>query len=102
MILRKLREWIRRDNPNLSYADLKAEIKYIAEHNLFGTDINDRMVRVAKMNMIMHGDGHSGIFYTNGLLTDQDVPKELVEKIKEGQVDIIFSNQLKNAKRIFH
>ena len=92
MTLRKLREWIRRDNPNLSYADLKAEIKYIAEHNMFGTDINDRMVRVAKMNMIMHGDGHSGIFYTNGLLTDPDIPKKLVEEIEEGPVHIIFSN----------
>lgn len=92
MTLRKLREWIRKDNPNLSYADLKAGIKHIAEHNMFGTDINDRMVRVAKMNMIMHGDGHSGIFYTNGLLTDPDIPKKLVEEIEEGPVHIVFSN----------
>jgi type I restriction enzyme M protein len=50
------------------------------------------MVRVSKMNMIMHGDGHSGIFQTNGILTDPDVPEQLLEYIKDGTVDIIFSN----------
>lgn len=92
MVLRKLREYIKIDNPNLSDPDVKAEIKYFAEHNSFGTDINDRMVRVAKMNMIMHGDGHSGIFNTNGLLTDVDLPTKLKTELKEGTVDVIFSN----------
>lgn len=63
MTLRKLREWIKQENPNLSEAEIKASIKYFAEHKTYGIDINDRMVRVAKMNMIMHGDGHSGIFH---------------------------------------
>jgi len=92
MVLGKLKEAIQKENPNLSDADLKAAVKYIAEHHIFGTDINDRMVRVSKMNMIMHGDGHSGIFYTNGLLTDPDVPKVLVEKIKKKSVNVILSN----------
>jgi type I restriction enzyme M protein len=63
MVLRKLRGWIKEENPNLSDADVKEAIKYFAEHKAFGIDINDRMVRVAKMNMIMHGDGHAGIFH---------------------------------------
>jgi type I restriction enzyme M protein len=63
MVLRKLREWIKQENPNLTESDIKQEIKYFAEHKSFGIDINDRMVRVAKMNMIMHGDGHAGIFH---------------------------------------
>lgn len=63
MVLRKLRGWIKEENPNLSDADVKESIKYFAEHKAFGIDINDRMVRVAKMNMIMHGDGHAGIFH---------------------------------------
>jgi len=63
MVLRKLLEWIKEENPNLTEADIKQEIKYFAEHKTFGIDINDRMVRIAKMNMIMHGDGHAGIFH---------------------------------------
>jgi len=92
MIIRKLREWMARDYPNLSEADRGSAIKYSAEHNLFGTDINDRMVRVSKMNMIMHGDGHAGIFYTNGLLTDSGVPTALTNTIRDNSVDVILSN----------
>ena len=30
-----------------------------AEKNLFGVEINEELVRVAKMNMIIHDDGHT-------------------------------------------
>jgi type I restriction enzyme M protein len=32
-----------------------------AEKNLFGIEINEELVRVAKMNMIIHDDGHTNI-----------------------------------------
>ncbi len=35
---------------------------------IYGTDANPRMARVAKINMIMHGDGHNGIHHHDGLL----------------------------------
>lgn len=95
MTLRKLREWIKKENPNLSESDIKAEIKYFAEHKSFGIDINDRMVRVAKMNMIMHGDGHAGIYHIlrgGGLLTDLNLPPRLKEELKEETIDVVFSN----------
>lgn len=95
MVLRKLREWIKVENPNLSEADIKAEIKYFAEHKAFGIDINDRMVRVAKMNMIMHGDGHAGIFHIlrgGGLLTDPNLPPKLQEELRDGTLNVILSN----------
>ena len=34
----------------------------------FGVDANARMARTAKMNMIMHGDGHVGVYQHDGLL----------------------------------
>ena len=48
----------------------------IASHNLFGTDANPRMARTAKMNMIMHGDGHSGIHHHDGLLNVNGIFEE--------------------------
>lgn len=37
-------------------------------HDYFwGTDANQRMARTAKMNMIMHGDGHVGVYHHDGL-----------------------------------
>lgn len=32
-----------------------------AEKNLFGIEINEELARVAKMNMIIHDDGHTNI-----------------------------------------
>lgn len=74
--------------PNLTDADIYAHIKKFAETNVFGVDVNDRMVRVSKMNMIMHGDGHSGIFHEHGLNigTMPRIP------LKFGTITKIFSN----------
>ncbi len=67
MVIKYVLEKLRQTLPNLTDADIYAQIRQFAESNLFGIDINERMVRVSKMNMIMHGDGHSGIIHENGL-----------------------------------
>lgn len=51
---------------------------------IYGTDANPRMARTAKMNMIMHGDGHGGVHHHDGLLN--------VNGIWEGRFDIILTN----------
>ena len=38
-----------------------------AEKNLFGIEINDQISRVAKMNMIIHDDGHTNVVTYDGL-----------------------------------
>jgi len=67
MVIKYVLENLRKTLPNLSDADIYAQLRDFAENNLFGVDINERMARVSKMNMIMHGDGHGGIFHENGL-----------------------------------
>lgn len=69
MTLKYVLEEIRRENPNLKDADVYAELRHFAEHSVYGTDLNERMARVSKMNMIMHGDGHAGIYHAHGLDT---------------------------------
>ncbi len=88
MVIKHISEKILSNNPNLSEGELHSAIRDFSERNVFGVDINERMVRVAKMNMIMHGDGHSGIYNSHGLnLGHSDrLP------IKEGTIDKIFSN----------
>jgi len=51
---------------------------------IFGTDANPRMSRTAKMNMIMHGDGHGGVHHNDGLLN--------VNGVFEGRFDVILTN----------
>jgi type I restriction enzyme M protein len=51
---------------------------------IFGIDANPRMARTAKMNMIMHGDGHGGVHHHDGLLD--------VDGIYNNCFDIILTN----------
>ncbi len=92
MCIKHVKDKINEDNPNLPEAEIEAQIKYFCEHNIFGLDINPRMARVAKMNMIMHGDGHSGIFNCNGLIVEDADPEEAKKSIRESRFSLIFSN----------
>ena len=62
-----------------------------AEKNLFGIDVNDELARVAKMNMIIHDDGHTNIIGQDAL----DFPRDISEQnagIKFGGFDLILTN----------
>ena len=50
----------------------------------FGVDANVRMARTAKMNMIMHGDGHVGVYLHDGLLD--------VKNVTSGRFDVVLIN----------
>ncbi|WP_159996514.1 transposase [Roseomonas sp. 18066] len=56
----------------------------LAWNCIFGTDAEPRAARTAKMNMIMHGDGHGGIHYHDGLID--------INGIFPGRFDIIITN----------
>ncbi len=51
---------------------------------IFGCDAEPRAARTAKMNMIMHGDGHGGIHYHDGLVD--------VNGIFPGRFDVVVTN----------
>lgn len=46
-----------------------------AQKNLYGIEINEQIARTAKMNMIIHDDGHTNVVSVDGLLNDADVYK---------------------------
>ena len=93
MAIRSILNRLKIDHPNLKPEELQDRISYFATHNLYGCDINDRMARVAKMNMIMHGDGHAGIINANGLSLASEMPDQWSNELgEEGKFDIIYSN----------
>ena len=62
-----------------------------AEKNLFGIEVNDELTRVAKMNMIIHDDGHTNIVGHDAL----DFLTKLTGKnpgLAEGKFDLILTN----------
>ena len=62
----------------------KGRLKSLSFDCIFGTDANPRMARTAKMNMIMHGDGHGGVHHHDGFLN--------VNGIFDGRFDVILTN----------
>ena len=56
----------------------------LAWNCIFGCDAEPRAARTAKMNMIMHGDGHGGIHYHDGLVD--------INGIFPGRFDMVITN----------
>ena len=64
--------------------DPPSRIYRLAHDYIFGTDAESRAARTSKMNMIMHGDGHGGIHFHDGLLD--------INGVFPGRFDIVFTN----------
>lgn len=62
-----------------------------AEKRLFGIEINDEISRVAKMNMILHDDGHTNIIGYDALEKLAAIREENL-KVKEKGFDLILTN----------
>ena len=71
-------------NYELDINNEKSRLRELSYDCIFGTDANPRMSRTAKMNMIMHGDGHGGVHHNDGLLN--------VNGVFENRFDIILTN----------
>lgn len=71
-------------NQELDTIHDNSRLQHLSSDCIFGTDANPRMARTAKMNMIMHGDGHGGVHHHDGLLN--------VNGIFENRFDVILTN----------
>jgi len=74
-----------RKEANEYYPDYKTDLDEAKQHythwhefaanNLFGIEINEQIARVAKMNMIIHDDGHTNVIASDGLRSSEDLIK---------------------------
>ena len=71
-------------NRDLDPPNQQGRIYDLSSRRIYGTDKEARSARTAKMNMIMHGDGHVGVHQHEGLLD--------VNGIQKGRFDLIFTN----------
>ncbi len=88
-----------REQANEFYDPIKDEkdhYKYwhdFAEKNLFGIEINEQIARTAKMNMIIHDDGHTNVIASDGLLSDTEMQAKSGNKeFKYNSFDFIITN----------
>jgi type I restriction enzyme M protein len=62
-----------------------------AQHNLYGLEINDEIARVAKMNMIIHDDGHTNIVGHDALDFLKVITGEN-QRVKPNSFDMVLTN----------
>lgn len=62
-----------------------------AENNLFGIEINEQIARTAKMNMIIHDDGHTNVIAVDGLENESQI-KAINKGFKNNHFDFIITN----------
>lgn len=61
--------------------------------NLYGIEINEQIARTAKMNMIIHDDGHTNVVAADGLIADDDLREKTKNQgFKYGRFDFIITN----------
>lgn len=64
-----------------------------AEHNLYGIEINEQIARTAKMNMIIHDDGHTNVIAADGLVSAYDLQEKTKNQgFKYNRFDFIITN----------
>jgi len=83
-LVKKVNKLIAELNKDLDLKNTDGRLNNLSANSIFGTDANPRMARTSKMNMIMHGDGHSGLHHNDGLLN--------VNGIFENRFDVILTN----------
>lgn len=81
------------ENDRRDYEDWKRHWHDFAEKNLFGIEINDQISRVAKMNMIIHDDGHTNVVCHDGLFEPEVIVKNTENKgFEANSFDFIITN----------
>lgn len=108
---KKLNDLMQEINKDLNLKEESGRIKNLSSHCIFGTDANPRMARTSKMNMIMHGDGHSGLHHNDGLLNVNGIFEERFDVILtnppfgarvDKETKITDSDKYKNEEKIKH
>jgi len=97
-VLNKVRQQADEWYPNYK-TDIKQSQKHFnfwhdfAEKNLYGIEINEQISRAAKMNMIIHDDGHTNVITSDGLLPPEEIQKNTENKgFKCNHFDFIITN----------
>ena len=92
-----------RDQASSYYPNYKTDTKQyakwfpywhdFAQNNLYGIEISEQISRVAKMNMIIHDDGHTNVITSDGLVSDETIFSKTSNKgFKYGTFDFIITN----------
>ncbi len=89
-------------NRGFRYDRLRDLVRDVANANFYGIDFNPFLVKVAQMNMVMHGDGSANIVHANSLEDPANWNGETKEKIKFGEFDLVVTNPPFGTKAVIN
>jgi len=77
--IQRIRQFLSRRG--YKYDELRDMVREIAETNFFGIDFNPFLVKVAQMNMVVHGDGSVNMVHANSLAHPSTWSDDVLEKL---------------------
>lgn len=85
--------WSNRLNP--SQAELeefyRARTEYLTQR-VMGFDFNPKLIRAAKMNMVMNNDGAGGLWQADSLANPHTWDRKAADAVALGSIDVLFTN----------
>jgi len=86
----QLRKW----KGNLTKAEEETAklLRDCCNKHIFGIDKLPELVRAAQMNLALHGDGSTNVFWENSLLMPGEWKEETHEYVDLGVFDVVFTN----------
>ncbi|MCP8313875.1 MAG: N-6 DNA methylase [archaeon] len=92
MILKKMTPKFQEIASKKTRMSSDALLREYADKYIRGIDFNPDLARVAKMNMVLNDDGHTGIFHRDSLIPFEEWDETLLEKIRPDSIDIVLTN----------
>ena len=76
----------------------RMRVKDVCQRNLFGLDINPKLVRACQLNLVLHGDGSSNVFRADSMRLPGEWDDRAKNKIPYGEADLVITNPPFGAK----
>ena len=71
---------------------VQENIQDVAKNSLYGIDFNPFLVKVAQMNMVMHGDGYSNVVQANSLKSPSNWNTNAQDTVGLGEFEVVITN----------
>ena len=82
----------RADVTSISEERARSRVREVCTRNMFGLDINPRLVQACQMNLVLHGDGSSNIFRADSVRTPGEWDSKPRQDVPFGKADVVFTN----------
>lgn len=92
MVLKNIRQQYKELSKKRTELNVNVLFREYADNYIRGIDFNPDLARVAKMNMVLNDDGHTGIFHFDSLTPFDEWPEKIKRKIYKEKIDIIMTN----------